>query len=202
MQLTTKMRLSSFSRERHRDRAQRIDLIRLAVADEGPDLAVRLLDQAAVLEVAHEARLIDRVQRADAHRDGGKAPEVRHQPRVRIGGEPGLVAQLVTEVQQMLVVEAAFEVGARIDARRGMALEVDEVAGLVAIGGMEEVVEADFEQRRQRGIGGDVAADAGVLLVLPWTIAIAFQRMRLSTRRSSSRSPGYGTSSCFGMVFR
>ena len=167
LQLMTKIRLSSFSRVRHRDRAQRVGLVRLAVADERPDLAVRLRDQAAILQIPHEARLVDRIERANAHRDRGEAPEIRHQPRVRIGGEPGFVAQLVAEIQQLLVVEAAFEIGARVDTRRCVALEVDEVAGLIAVGSVEEMVEADLEQRRQRRIGGDVAADAGILLVLP-----------------------------------
>src|SRR5207253_7353633 len=44
-----------------RDRAQRLDLIHLAVAQEGPDLTVGPLDQLSVLQVAHEARLIDGV---------------------------------------------------------------------------------------------------------------------------------------------
>ena len=114
------------------DGAEGVDFIGFAVADEGPDLAVGLLDQAAVFEVAHEARLVDRVQRADAHGDGGEVPEVRHQPGVRIAGEAGFAAQLVAEVLEALLVEAAFEIGARIDAGRGVALEVDEVAGLVA----------------------------------------------------------------------
>ena len=123
------------------------------------------------LEVAHEARLIDGVERADAHGDGGEVPELGHQPGVRVAGEAGRVAQLVAEVFEVVVVEAAEEVAARVDAGRGVALEVDEVAGLVAsfgvlIFGVEEVVEADFEQRGERGVGGDVAADAGVFLVL------------------------------------
>ncbi len=48
-----------------------------------------------------------------------------------------------------------------------MALKVDEVARLVAIAGMEEVVETNLQQGRQRRVGRDVAADAGIFLVLP-----------------------------------
>ena len=51
-----------------------------------------------------------------------------------------------------------------------MSLEVDKVARLVALIARilcpEEVVEADFEQCGLRAVGGDVAADAGVILVL------------------------------------
>ena len=47
-----------------------------------------------------------------------------------------------------------------------MALEVNQIAGLVAVAGAEEVVETHFQQCRERSIGGDVAADAVVNLVL------------------------------------
>src|ERR1700733_12422922 len=43
---------------RHRNGAQRIDFVRLAIANEGPDLAIGLRNQAPVFEVAHEARLV------------------------------------------------------------------------------------------------------------------------------------------------
>ena len=39
---------------------------------------------------------------------------------------PGL--QLAAEILEVRLVEAAFEVGARVDARRGVALEEDDVA--------------------------------------------------------------------------
>jgi len=47
-----------------------------------------------------------------------------------------------------------------------VALEIDKVAGLVSVAGVEEVVEADFEDRGERLVGGDVATDAVVGLVL------------------------------------
>ena len=68
----------------HRDRAQRLRLVHLAVAHERPHLAPGGLGQAAALQVLHEARLVDRHQRAEAHRDRRELPEVRHQPRVRV----------------------------------------------------------------------------------------------------------------------
>ena len=85
---------------------------------------------------------------------------------MRVGGQAGLVAQLVAEILQVLLRKPAQQKGARVDAGRGVALEVDEVAGLVAVVGAEEVVEADFEQSGEGGVGGNMAADAGVLLVL------------------------------------
>ena len=53
-----------------------------------------------------------------------------------------------------------FEERARVDAGRGVALEVDDVAVVVVALAAEEVVEADLVERRGRGVGRDVAADA------------------------------------------
>ena len=47
---------------------------------------------------------------------------------MRIGGEAGSVVQFVTEIGQLLRRETAFKESAGIDARRGMALEIDKVA--------------------------------------------------------------------------
>ena len=63
----------------------------------------------------------------------GKLPEIRHQPGVRIRGEARVLAQFVAEILQVLFGEPAFEERARVDAGRGMALEVNQVAGLVAV---------------------------------------------------------------------
>ena len=69
---------------RQRDGAECFRLVGLAVSEERPDLRIRLLLQASVLEVAHEPRLIDRHDRAEAHRDRRVFPEVRHQPGMRV----------------------------------------------------------------------------------------------------------------------
>ena len=88
LQLMTKIRLSSFSRDGEADRAERFRLVGLAVAEERPDLRGRRLLQAAILQVAVEARLVDRHDRAEAHRHRRELPELRHQPRVRIRRQP------------------------------------------------------------------------------------------------------------------
>src|SRR5450432_439939 len=72
----------------------------------------------------------------------------------------------MAEVFELRLREAALEKGPRIYPWRGMALEVNQVARLVSVGGAEEMVKSDFQQRGQRGIGRDVAADAGIFLVL------------------------------------
>ena len=85
-----------------RDRAERFGLVGLAVAEERPHLRVRALLQAAILQVAHEARLVDRADRAEAHRHRRELPEVRHQPRMRIRREAAARLQLAAEVLELL----------------------------------------------------------------------------------------------------
>src|SRR3954447_13988705 len=62
------------------ERAERLGLVGLAVADERPDARGGGVELAAVLEVAVEAGLVDGADRADAHRDRRVLPEVRHEP--------------------------------------------------------------------------------------------------------------------------
>jgi hypothetical protein len=148
------------------DGAQRLGLVHLPVAHEGPDLAPRVVDEAARLQVLHEARLVDRHQRREAHGDGGKLPEVRHEPGVRIGGEAATI-HLAAEASQLLLAQAPLQEGPRVDARRCVALEVDEVAGGAFVLGAEEVVEAHLEQRGHRLVGGEVTAELLAQVVGP-----------------------------------
>ena len=60
----------------------------------------------------------------------------------------------------MLGAQPALEERARVDARRRVALEVDDVAVVVVALALEEVVEPDFVERGRRRVGRDVAADA------------------------------------------
>ena len=150
---------------RQRDGAERFGLVGLAVAEERPDLGVRLRLQPAILEVAHEARLVDRHDRAEAHRHRRVFPEVGHQPRMRIRRQAAARLQLAAEVLELRLVDAPFEIRARVDAGRGVALEEDDVAVVAVAVPAEEVVEADFVERRRRRERRDVAADALFRLV-------------------------------------
>ena len=149
-----------------RDRAHRLGLVHLAVAHEGPDLAARRVTDIAPRQVLHEARLVDGRQRAEAHRDCRELPEAGHQPGVRVGRQPA-TAYFLAEAQHLLLREAAFEKGARVDAGRRVALDEDQVAAVVGARGVPEVVEADLVERRRRLEAGDVAAQLGGLLVGP-----------------------------------
>ena len=147
------------------DGAKRFGFVGLAVAEEGPDLRVGSLLQPAILEVAHEARLVDRADRPEAHRDGRELPEVGHQPRVRIRRQPAARPQLAAEVLELLDADATLEERAGVDAGRRVTLEVDDVAVVVVALALEEVIQPDLVERRRRRIGRNVAADALFQLV-------------------------------------
>ncbi len=115
---------------------------------------------AAVVQVAVEPRLVDRVDRAEAHRHGRELPEVRHQPRVRVGRQAAAgVRELLPEAVELLLGQPALEEGAGVHAGGGVALEEDLVAAARVVLAAEEVVEADLVQARRRGVRRDVTAD-------------------------------------------
>ena len=148
---------------RHADRAHRLGLVHLAVAAEAPDLPVVAVDEAAVVEVLHEPRLVDRHQRPQAHRHGRELPEVGHEPRVRVARD-ALAVDLLPEAVHLLGGEPAEHVGARVDARRRVALHEHEVAAVLVGGRVPEVVEADVVERRRGREARDVAAHVRVLV--------------------------------------
>ncbi len=61
----------------------------------------------------------------------------------------------------------AFQEGASVDARSGVALEVHLVPGLAVVLAAEEVVEADLVQAGRRGVGSDVPAHAQARAIGP-----------------------------------
>jgi hypothetical protein len=67
LQLTTKIRLSSFSRAASAIAPQRLGLVGPAVAEERPDLASGGVGQSAAVQVLQEPRLVDRHDRAPAY---------------------------------------------------------------------------------------------------------------------------------------
>ena len=146
------------------DGAQRLRLVHLAVAAEAPHLARGGVGETAVMQILHQPRLVDRLDRSQAHRDAGELPVVRHQPAVRIAGKARL-ERFHAKAMHLGFREAAFEEGARVDTRRVVTLDVEEVGAVLVVGAFPEMVEADVVERRRALEGRDVAADAGVLAV-------------------------------------
>ena len=127
-----------------RNSGQALGFIDFAVADERPHLALGGCFQPAGLHVAHEAGLVDRHQRTQAHRDRRVVPEIGHQPGVRVGGQARLVLQFAPEIRQLRLVQAPLQEGPRIHPRGAVALEVDDVAPGGVVGTLEEVILGDF----------------------------------------------------------
>src|SRR5947209_1912078 len=86
-----------------RDRAQRLRLIHLAIAEKRPHFPASRLLQSAVLEILDEARMIDRLNRSQSHGDGGEVPEIGHEPGMRVRTESSARLQLAAEVLALLV---------------------------------------------------------------------------------------------------
>ncbi len=60
-----------------------------------------------------------------------------------IGGET-LAIHFLTEAVELGFAQAPFDEGAGIDARRDVALEVDQIAAILVVTGTEEVVECNL----------------------------------------------------------
>src|SRR5699024_1301769 len=89
-------------------------------------------------------------------------PEPGHQMRVRVAGQRplGLMTLLLAEPVELPGGDAPLEEGPRIDAGGGVPLDEDLIAAAGMVLAAEEVVEADLVERRGRGVGRDMAADA------------------------------------------
>ena len=147
-----------------RDGAERFGLVGLAVSEKRPHFRVRRLLQPAVFQVADEPRLVNRHDRAEPHRHRRIFPEIRHQPRMRIRGQPAARRELAPEIVELFFGEPPFEERPRINARRRVTLVIHDIA-IARAAGSEEMIEADFVQRRRRRERRDMSADAGLVLV-------------------------------------
>src|SRR5882724_400249 len=150
-----------------RDGAKRFGLVHHTVTQKRPDPAACRSLQPAVLEILDKARVINRLNRAQAHRDCRKLPEVGHQPRVRVRREPSARIQLAPEILELLFWNAAFEIPTSVDTGGGVSLKIDDVA-VSALGGcLKKMIERDFVERGRRGKRGNMSADAFLNLVGP-----------------------------------
>ena len=147
-----------------RDRAQRLGLVHLAVAEERPHVPVRGVGELPVVQVLEEPGLVDGHQRAQPHRHRGELPVIRHQPRMRIGRQAA-AADLLPEPEQLLLGQPPLHERARVDPGRAVALHEHQVAAVALGRRVPEVVEPGVVQRRRGLEARDVPAQLGGLLV-------------------------------------
>src|SRR5213078_3077807 len=125
----------------------------------GPDVLVGGVLDAAVVQVPVEPGLVDRADRAEAHRDGRELPEVRHEPRMRVRAEALARNRLSPEVVELVLGEPALEERPGVHPRRRVALVEDLVSRAAVVLATEEVVEADLIETGGGRVGRKVPAD-------------------------------------------
>src|SRR6185437_14330659 len=103
-----------------------------------------------MLQVAHKPCLVHRIDRPQSHGYRGEAPEIFHQPGVRIRRQPRLVPQLMAEILHPLLADASLKKRAPVNAGRSVPLKINQVTRLVAIAGVEEMIKAYFKQTGYR----------------------------------------------------
>ena len=109
-----------------------------------------------MLQVFHEPRLIDRLDRPETHRYRRELPEFRHQPGVGIGRQ-AFAIDLLAKMLQLRFTEATLEKSSSIDTGRRVPLHKDQVSAIFSIGPTPEMVETDVIQCRSRGVTGNMA---------------------------------------------
>ena len=117
--------------------------------------------QPAVLEIAHEPGLVDRVDHAEPHGSGRELPEVGHQPGMGVGREPA-AANLLSIAREVFLPEATLEKGAGVDAGRRMRLEIHQISAEALVRAAKEVIEAGLEDFRGRRIARNVASELAI----------------------------------------
>src|SRR5258708_12203645 len=85
---------------------------------------------------------------------------------MRIRRQSRRLAQLVTKIFHLCLAEPSLKKCSGVYARRSVPLKVNEIARLIAIGGVKKVIEAYLEQRRQRRVSRTLAADPPAFLIL------------------------------------
>ncbi|MCG3129310.1 MAG: hypothetical protein FLDDKLPJ_00036 [Phycisphaerae bacterium] len=148
-----------------RQRPERLRFVRLAVAEETPDpLALRILDP-AIVQVAVEARLVDRRDRAKSHRNRGELPEIRHQPRMRVRRNLLPDADAAAEMREVVRRESSFQKRTGVNARRGVSLKKYLIASAFRVLAAEVVMKPDLVERRRGLKCRNMSADARELPV-------------------------------------
>ena len=144
----------------------RLHLIHFPVPEEGPDVLFAGVLDASVVQVLVDRGLVDRVDRADAHRAGRELPEVRHQVGVRVGGEAlhafVLRHKFLPVVAQRILAQAPLEKRPRVHARRRVRLEVHQIPAMRRTARVKEMLKPDLEQIGRRRVARDVPTEFAV----------------------------------------
>jgi hypothetical protein len=147
------------------ERTHAFRFVHLTIAENPPDFARAAVLQVSMREVAHETRVVNRADGANAHGAGRKLPEVGHQPGMRVAAQTPHAfrgGDLLPVMGQVGFVQAPFQKCTGIHARRAMRLEEHQVAAMRLVARMEKMVEAHLKQICCAGIAGNVAAQLAI----------------------------------------
>ncbi len=123
-----------------------------------------MIQQPAVLLVPHHVGLVDRLDRAQSHRHGRELPVIGHQPGVRIGGKATTV-YFTAEIVELLLAEAALQIGARVHPGRTVTLEKHQVTTRILAVAAKEIIEAHVIERGTGQKGRDMSAEPLVIII-------------------------------------
>ncbi len=118
------------------------------------------------MQVFEESGLVDGHERTQPHRNGRELPELRHQPRVRIRGQ-SIALDFLAEAEKLLLAQSALDEGPRINARRRVTLDIDEIAAMFRRGRAPKMREASIVKSRRRLEARYVAAELRRLFIRP-----------------------------------
>jgi hypothetical protein len=76
-----------------------------------------------------------------------------------------MIAQFLTKINQVLLIQSSFQKRARINAGRSVALKINLIRPVGMIGTVEEMVEGDFIQSRRRSVSRNMAAGCALIFV-------------------------------------
>ena len=145
--------------------------VHFTVAEHAPDMTVRGVLQAAMLQITHKAGMENRADRANAHGAGRELPEIRHQPRMGVAGQAlgaGLACgYFLTVMFKIDFAQTPLKKGPGVDPRRRVRLVEHQVAVEAVTAGTEEVIETHLEQIRRTGVAGDMATQFAISLIGP-----------------------------------
>ena len=130
------------------DRTQRLWLIALAIAQEGPDILIRSIFNSPAGQVAVVARLVNCVDRAESHGNGRELPELWHQTRMRIRRKSATgMGKFLAEAIHLMFGQSSFNKCAGVHSWAGMSLEENLISATGMFLATEEVVEPNLIER-------------------------------------------------------
>ena len=109
-------------------------------------------------------RLINSLNRPQAHRHRGELPVIRHQPRVRVRRQP-IAIHFSAKIIELLFAQTAFQIRAGVDAGGTVSLKEHKITQSAVLVSSEEIVKAHIIQGGAGAKARNVSAQALVVII-------------------------------------